>query len=168
MIFKASSRAASRESAISLIECVVYLAVFALVLGLAFMALHRTWKIHHLLQQDAQDVASALHAGEQWRADVRQATGPISAGDGSADFLIQIPGRHGSIVYRLVGGTLRREIPGQSSSALLTNVRAASMTPDRRQQVTAWRWELELKSRAPKRKLHPLFTFLAVPPGAKL
>jgi hypothetical protein len=41
------------------------------------------------------------------------------------------------------------------------------MTADKREHVTAWRWELELQTRATGSvkpgRIRPLFTFLAVP-----
>jgi hypothetical protein len=41
------------------------------------------------------------------------------------------------------------------------------MQPDRREYITAWRWELELQTRATGSvkpgRVRPLFTFIAVP-----
>ena len=39
------------------------------------------------------------------------------------------------------------------------------MERDVRQQATAWRWEVELKSKQLQARLRPLFTFEAVAPG---
>jgi hypothetical protein len=37
------------------------------------------------------------------------------------------------------------------------------MESERRQHVTAWRWEIELPTKKNTAQVHPLFTFEAVP-----
>jgi hypothetical protein len=46
---------------------------------------------------------------------------------------------------------------------LLKDVRNSRMTSDRREKITAWQWELELKQSRKDAPIRPLFTFKAVP-----
>src|SRR5262245_35043273 len=66
----------------SLLECVVYLAVLAIVTGLAFAAYQRCLAGCASFQRNADDIARALEAGERWREDVRQ-SGQISVSENS-------------------------------------------------------------------------------------
>jgi len=46
---------------------------------------------------------------------------------------------------------------------VLTNINSSIIESDPRSNVIAWKWELELRTRAKASKIRPLFTFLAVP-----
>ena len=61
-----------------LMECLVYIAVFAILLGGGTAAFYFCWDHSKALIYATDDIASALHAGERWRADVRAATGKIT------------------------------------------------------------------------------------------
>ena len=58
----------------SLIECLVYIAVLAVVLNLSFVAYYRYDQHTHSLRRNADDITRALRAGERWREDVRTAS----------------------------------------------------------------------------------------------
>lgn len=153
---------------IMLVECIVYIAVFMVVLSLAFMALHQTWLTSKSLRRNAHDIAAALRAGEQWRSDIRQAIRPIETTGGSNEWTMRITATNGMITYRLSINQLTREATSPKSRYIvLENVKSSTMVPDPRRHVLAWRWELELRSKQPKTKLRPLFTFTAVPPQIK-
>ena len=155
-------------AAILLVECLVYLAVFFVVTGLAFAALHRTWLAHKALRHNAEDIVAALHAGERWRADIRRATGPIEHHEENGMWIVRIPGADDSVFYLFSHGEVMRSTTNRLSEAVvLRNVKASEMTPDQRSQITAWCWELELKSSRPNAKTRPLFTFTAVAPHPK-
>ena len=61
-------------------------------------------------------------------------------------------------VWRLAGSRTVEALPGAISS---------KMEKDSRQFVTAWRWEVELKSRQDVARIKPLFTFQAATPEVK-
>ena len=56
-----------------LLECLVYIAVLAVVLVVTMRGFYRCWDNSKALRHNADDIILVLHAGEQWRADVRAA-----------------------------------------------------------------------------------------------
>src|ERR1019366_10279726 len=51
-----------------LIEALVYIGVVAALLGVAYAAAYRSIDRSIALRRSADDITSALHAGERWRA----------------------------------------------------------------------------------------------------
>lgn len=154
-----------RTAGILLMECLVYISVLAILLGIGTAAFYFCWDHTRAVIFTTNEVASALHAGERWRADVRGATGQISTVSTADGATMEIPTGGKKIIYHFSNGELRREIPSQNLSWLvLEKVKASGMKIEPRAGVTAWRWELELM---PRRKVtyFPLrFTFEAVQP----
>ena len=148
-----------------LIECLVYIAVLALLLGTFMHGFFQCWDDSKHLRRDADEIVHALHAGEQWRADVRLATAPPQwLHQGNFDSL-SIPVKAGSINYCFFNteGTVTRQVGTAGKSVtVLENVKSSRMLSDPRQQVTAWRWEVELLSAQKKVRMLPLFTFETV------
>jgi hypothetical protein len=144
----------------------VYMAVWSLVVGLALATFYRVWDNSRSLTRYTEDVARALKAGERWRAEIRQASGPIQlVGEAGMDTpALHIPGAGGEIVYACTATNLLRRV-GEAGpwTVALPAVKASRMVADTRASVTAWRWELELAP-TPKRpsRLRSLFTFQAV------
>ena len=160
-------RRARHLAGILLVDCLVYLAVFFVVVNLAFGALYCAWDAHRALRRSAEDIAAAVRTGEIWRADVRAATGPLQAATSSAAAELSIPQAGGSVVYRVEAGRVTRSTPNHPAPVLfLRNVKTSDMRPDPRGQVTPWVWEMELKAARPKARVRPLFTFIAVPPAS--
>jgi hypothetical protein len=154
-----------RAAGVLLIECLVYLAVFGILLGVGTAAFYFCWNYSKALVYAADDVTAALYAGEHWRADIRAATGNISAETNDTGITLRIPEANQEVIYRFESGVVRRETPvANHSLLLLPKVEASQMMPETRDGVTAWRWELKLKSRRPETRLPLLFTFEAVPP----
>jgi hypothetical protein len=150
---------------ILLIECLVYISVFAILLGIGTAAFYFCWDHTRAVISTTNEVASALHAGERWRADVCAATGQISVVTTADSATMEIPAGEKKIVYRLVAGELRREIPLQNLSWLvLEKVKATEMKAETRDGVKAWRWELELTPRRKEAHFPLLFTFEAAQP----
>jgi hypothetical protein len=140
-----------RRSGIMLIECMVYLVVFTLLLGMGTAAFYFCWDHTRATIVTAGKIESALTAGETWRADVRAATGRISVSTSEAGETVTIPEAGKNVLYHFENGELRREVPALSNSRLLVEqVKASHIQSEARGGVTAWRWELEL---APPRKL---------------
>ncbi len=155
-------RAPLREAGVSLIECLVYISVFAILLGLGTASFYFCWDHTRATIFTANEIESALRAGETWRADVRAATGKISVETTATDETVKIPEAGKEIVYHFTAGELRREIPAQKTSrVLLPRVKSSAMTTAPRDGVTAWRWEVELMPRRKEANLPLPFTFAA-------
>ena len=81
--------------------------------------------------------------------------------------LLSLEGTRGTVVYRFTTNAVFRSVSGGPWSHVLEHVKASAMARDQRENVTAWRWELEIQPRAygsvKPGRLRPLFTFLAVP-----
>ena len=158
-----ASNQASRKRGLSLVECLVYISMSLVVLGIASSVFYRCWDNSKHLRRNAGDVVQALHAGELWRADIRSATGPMESTHGEAAAQLRIPRTNGAVVYTFANGELHRQsADGVSDQVLLTRVKSSRMQPDARRQVTAWRWELELQPVQKKPQMLPLFTFESV------
>lgn len=151
-----------RQAGILLIECLVYIAVFAIFLGGGTAAFYFCWDHSKSLLYATNDITAALRAGERWRADVRAATGNISVATPPTGEVVRIPEAKQEVVYRFEAGVLHRDIPGSHySQVLLPKVKSSEMTTESRGTVSAWRWELELSERRNETHLPLLFTFEA-------
>jgi Tfp pilus assembly protein FimT len=151
-----------RPAGVMLVECMVYLSVFAILLGGATAAFYFCWDHTQAVIYATDDIASALRAGERWRADVRAATGKISVETTATGEVVRIPGTEKDIVYRFESGEVHRQIASDNfPQLLLSKVKTSQMKMDERGEVTAWRWELELAERRKEAHLPLLFTFEA-------
>ena len=153
-----------RNTGISLIECLVYIALLVVVMGAGFMALYHATVNHRNLRRNADDIAAAVNVGELWRKDIRAATGRITAETGVEGQLVRIPQVRGEVTYQFAAGQLRRQQQaGSAWTVLLPRVQTSSMTADRREHVTEWRWELTLRTTSRQVRIKPTFSFNAVP-----
>jgi hypothetical protein len=161
-------RKAARAGGFMLVEALAYISVVCVVLGVAFVALYRSIDHSRALRRNADDITGALHAGEHWRADVRAAATRIWTDP--TDAVLHLEGPRGETAYRFDDNAVYRRFGAGPWVRLLANVKTSVMEPDRRQKITAWRWELEFKPRitgaVKPGRVRPLFTFLAVPPTA--
>src|ERR1700689_2092772 len=89
-----------RQAGILLVECLVYIAVFAILLGIGTATFYFCWDHSKALIYATDDIASALRAGELWRADVRAATGKISVKTMATGEVVRIPEAKKEIIYR--------------------------------------------------------------------
>jgi uncharacterized protein YndB with AHSA1/START domain len=150
------------QAGILLIECLVYIAVFAIFLGGGTASFYFCWDHSKSLLYATNDITAALRAGERWRADVRGATGNISIAATATGEMVRIPETKKEIVYRFEAGEVHRDIPAlHLSQLLLPKVKSSQMTTEARDSVNAWRWELELSERRKETHLPLLFTFEA-------
>jgi hypothetical protein len=162
MKFPSAISSARRQAGIMLVECLVYLAVFTILLGIGTASFYFCWDHSRALIYATDDIATALHTGERWRADVRAATGKITVETTATGEVVRIPETKKEIVYRFESGELRREIPTSGNSwLLLPKVETSRMETETRGGVTAWRWELELTERRKETHLPLRFTFEA-------
>src|SRR5580700_9154391 len=151
-----------RIAGVMLIECLVYIAVFAILTGVGGAAFYLCWDDSKAVVIATDDINSALRAGERWRADVRSATGKITVEPSAAGEVMRIPGRDNGVIYRFESGEVRREFPAaHKTQLLLSTVKTSQMIKDDRDGATAWRWELDLVVRREETHLPLLFTFEA-------
>ncbi len=159
--------ARSRTGAYLLIEALVYIAVIGVVLGAGYAAMYHCIDSSIALRRNADDITSALHAGERWRADVRAATGQPRVENTDTGQLFYLENAHGAVIYSFSTKGISRRLGEGAWMRLLPNVKSSTMTADPREHVTAWRWELELRPRVTGSikpgRVRPLFTFIAVP-----
>ena len=150
------------DSAVTLIECLVYISLVFVVLGLATAAFYRCFDNMKALRRNSDDITQALHAGELWRADIRAAIKPVQFDQ--TDQLLRIPHPDGEVSYKFEDAqVLRRSRADAPWIVALPKVEHSQMQTDAHAQITAWRWELELKTLRKPAAMLPLFTFTAVP-----
>jgi hypothetical protein len=156
----------TRHTAYSLIEMLAYMALFFIVAGIAYKALYATMDSSAALRRNATDISHALEAGERWRADVRSVTRPIRVETIAGEKILHLPQARAEISYRFSANAVSRRVGSGPWSSFLADVKNSNFISDRRTNVTAWRWELELKPYQKKiTRTRPLFTFIAVPTG---
>ncbi|HEX4644753.1 MAG TPA: hypothetical protein VH598_04020 [Verrucomicrobiae bacterium] len=148
---------------ILLIECLVYMGALFVVLGVAYSVCFGFWDNTIRLRHNADDIAAALRTGERWRDDVRAASAPLRIENSPYGTLLHVPQKTREVVYLFDSGSIWRWSDETPWVSLLANVKTSDMREDKRRQVTAWRWEIELKARRKSVRLRPLFTFEAVP-----
>src|SRR5215467_12806433 len=130
-----------------LMECLVYISLVFVVLAAGYAALYHCIDNALVLRRNADDIAAALQAGERWRADFRQATGPARQEISSEGDTLFLQGKRGEIAYRFSGQALLRRVGEGVWTTLLERVKSSTMTREERSNITAWRWELELEPR---------------------
>ena len=153
------------ERSITLIECLVYISVLAVLLSVGGVAFHQGLRRSAALRRNAEEIASALHAGERWRADIRSATAaPRLESDGRRQTL-HIPTGAGEVAYAFADGAMWRHTGAETNRVpILPRVSASRVQAEERGGANAWRWELELATRADAPRIRPLFTFQTVAP----
>jgi len=161
-----NTRSIQRNHGYLLVECLVYIGVLFVLLGVSYLALFRCIDNSVSLRRNAEDISKALRIGESWRADVRSATGKIRFEETNFAQVLYLPNRHGQTVYCFASNSISRSYNGGPWGQLLTNVASSTMAPDRRKTVKAWNWNLELQTRRNTPRVRPLFTFLSVPETA--
>ena len=150
------------QQGVTLIECMVYIAVFMILSSVAMGTFYLYWDHSKALIMATDDVSAALTAGERWRADVRNATGTITVETTASGETIKIPEGGTEVVYRFASGELRRQIGSANFNSFpFTKVLSSEMKSDSRGSVTAWCWELELAQRRRETHIPLLFTFEA-------
>lgn len=144
----------------------VYMSVLFVFIGLGYVAMYKSMDASTGFRRSAADISQALNTGERWREDIRHANGPIrveNAGDN--EITLHIPQPQTEVDYQFSSNNVSRRAGQQDWTTVLEHVQNSNFLADRRQTVTAWRWELELeKYRKEPSRTRPFFTFVAVPP----
>lgn len=153
-----------------LMETLVYMGVVGIILGVGFVAMYRCVDNFVVLRRDADDISRVLNNGERWRAEVRSAIRGIRPERVNGEEILHLDTATQQLDYRFVSGALYRRIDTGPWVLMLGKVKSCSFQPERRNNITAWRWELELqpevKGTLKAGRVRPLFTFLAVPRAA--
>jgi hypothetical protein len=150
-----------RDSGMLLIECLVYMALLAVVLGLSYGAYYRCEENSNRLNSQIDDVVRALQAGERWRDDIRAALAVTTAEDS-----LRLVQSNATVDYMFDGDAVwRRAGAGAPPARFLPRVKSSRMETDARREVTAWSWKVELLTRGAPQRYRPFFTFEAVPSG---
>lgn len=148
-----------------LIEYLIYIAVLAVVMGVAFGAFYRFLDHSRDLARNTDDILRTLRVGELWRADIRAAIAPPAVRAGDHATACEIARTNGPVVYLFGDGVVWRQEASAAAKIVLPRVRASVMSREERHGITCWRWEVELQTRRKVVRVRPLFTFLAVPSG---
>ncbi len=160
-----SHSAAQRNRGVTLIECLVYCSVLMILAATGIVLLGKMMGFHRDLERNANDITRSLNAGERWRADVRQATGPIRSFVEGESVLFEIPQETDSVLYQFDQHHLWRHTSSESPSWLaLKDVSGCQFVLDSRSHTEAWRLEVHLKTKLKTVRVEPKFSFLAVPP----
>lgn len=150
------------QRGISLVQCLVYIAGLLVIGNVATKCLFSVISGTNRNRAVAQDIVSAMNAGERWREDVRSAAGPVRLNGN----LLKIPQNEEMIVYEMSGDTLKRRFAdGSRNEVVQTDVAASAFVKESRGTLTVWRWELELKPNGRSASMRPLFSFLVVGKG---
>lgn len=156
-----------RGAGYMLVEALVYISLVFVVLGTGYAVMYRCVENSVLLRRNAQDMTTALNAGERWRADIRASRLPLQIENSEIGQTLRLKGEAGEVVYRFETNTVTRRVQGQPVIRLLSDVRSSAMRASPRQKVIAWQWEVELLPRAKgyskPGRVRPLFSFTAVP-----
>ena len=145
-----------------LMECLVYFVVFTIVLGGATTVFYYCWDHTQAVIYATDDISSALHTGERWRADIRAATDKITVETIATGEVVRIPEGARVVSYRFESGEVRRQASASGNpQLLLANVKTSQMKMDARGGVSAWCWELQLAPRRKETHLPLVFTFEA-------
>src|SRR5664279_790356 len=93
------SRGRNSRSGVLLVECIVYISVVTVLLGVGMAVFWKCWDGHNALRRNADDIVLGLRVGEQWRADIRAATGTILVEKVNDGERLLIPSSAGQIIY---------------------------------------------------------------------
>ena len=124
---------------------------------------YHCWNNNKALRHNADDIIRALHAGEQWRADLRAATGAVQSIQDETPSNSASPPPPG----RLFTPSPRENSAVKPVFPAATNLLFTNSIPPTCNLIRAgasppWTWELELNPTRKDAKVCPLFTFETV------
>lgn len=158
-----SARSGRSREGTTLIECLIYIAVVTMLLGMGISLLSKMIGFHRDLERNAADIARCLNAGERWRADLRRATGPVRTFRDGRNDMMEIPTGEEHVLYRYDQYHLWRHTTDTSVPILaLKELTRCEFIQEARSHTKTWRWEVELRTLKRVVNVQPRFTFLAV------
>ena len=165
-----SSADSSLQRGYLLTEALVYIGVVFVILGIGYLAMYQCIDNCIVLRRNADDIVGTLAAGEQWRADVRAANPRARLEGAGENQVLHLEGARGSVDYRFADGIVFRRSGSGDWGRVIDRVKSCSFQSELRQNLSVWRWELELEPRLKGAmkpgRVRPLFTFLAVSQSA--
>ncbi|MBG89741.1 MAG: hypothetical protein CMO80_22970 [Verrucomicrobiales bacterium] len=151
-------------SGIMLMQCLVYIPIMALIVYVAVDASVTLKDGTHSLQRGTMRLTQSMSAGERWREDIRSMTGKPTLKHEYEREVHTIPGVTNSVQWSLFEGKLwRRADESRAWAKMVDRVKSISIREDKREHVTAWVLDFELKPGHARAKLTPVYTFIAVP-----
>jgi type II secretory pathway component PulJ len=154
----------SKSHAFTLVELMVYLGVLASVLLIAYTTLDKLWTASAKVRLQADDLRAVLAAGELWRRDIRSEGARVEVESEGGEQVVKIlgPGTN-EVLWAYQGGAiLRRSGTSNSWTQLVRRVRHSSMASDPRDEIPAWRWDLELDPASKQTRFQRLYSFVSV------
>jgi hypothetical protein len=156
-----------RVRGLLLMECLVYLSLWFVIVGVGFGLFYQVYSQAKHLARTADDIGRVLKAGERWRQEVRAselAPRWQSTESGVGDELL-LGGETTWVAYRCTTtNLLRRTAADPEWREFLGGLKACALHCDERGPVVSWRWEIEIQARVPRPSIRPRFTFQAVSP----
>jgi type II secretory pathway component PulJ len=160
---KLRSHRTRSEAGISLIDGLVYIALFAVLLTCATRFFSVVYHHNKAAAKAAGYTIAALDAAKQWRRDIANAKGePKLIRDVHFD-VIRIDQANGEQVSYRVNGTRLERHNGEEWVPIIRRIASSIMLPDQREQVRAWRWELAMETKSRFLGNPVRFSFTAVP-----
>lgn len=141
----------------------MYVVVVMVVFVLAVTSYNRMALRSSELQRNAADIERVLRAGELWRRDVRGATAQCRFEEGDGFDAFVIPTGTNEVIYSCDGTNVHRRVSDGPWQVAIAGVKESRVHAEKRTEVAAWRWEIELSQRQKVIRVRPLFTFMAVP-----
>lgn len=145
-------------------EALIYIALLTLISGFAFAAFFKGLSISQDLKRNTNGIARTLQTGEQWRSDIRTASGPLVLVREEGAVALEIPGEHGVTVYLFHNRGVWRRSGGGRWREVLPQVKISEMKREQRKHAVCWSWDIELMTRKQLVRVPPLFSFRAVEP----
>jgi hypothetical protein len=160
---KLRSHRTRSEAGVSLIEALVYVALFAVLLTCATRFLTVVYHHNKATASAASYTVAALDAAKHWKRDIANAKGePKLIRDDLFD-VIRIDQANGNQVSYRVNGTRLERHNGKEWVPIIRRVASSIMLPDQREHVRAWRWELAMETKSRFLGDPVRFSFTAVP-----
>ncbi len=159
-----SQDARSRQQGIMLVECLIYIGVLGLITMLAFSSFFSFLSHHQDIVRNSDDIIRTTQAIEQWRKDVRLAARPLVLETNNVEHVLRIRQASNEVAYVFDGREVWRVVDGVTpAKPTLTHVASSRMEEDKRTQVTAWCWYVELTPKRKNTRYKPQFAGWAVP-----
>lgn len=142
-----------------LMELIIYIAVFAVILTLAWTSFARVLTVTTEFRRAGDRVAALTRGGERWREDMRSAT--VLETNGTTSLRLKLA--EGNVVYALADGKLVRSGPAVGRTDVLAEgLVGAAFIREPVDGVSAWRFEARIQSRQKQERVLADFRFFAV------
>lgn len=149
----------------TLIETLVYVALFAVVSGVAVELFITGSNAAHSVSRACDRIVNVTRQGDRWRADVRNAL-DITVNEQHDS--VEIVTRGGNVIeYTFRDHTVWRSHNAGSETAFIPRVQQCRFTRYSPDQPRAWKMALELREESGNAGVEPLFDFIAVAPDNK-